>query len=327
MEKCGCDSEKLMNDIIFDKDAERIWGEILAGGNKSAAHPLYGIIEHQKKSYEAAKLDPADEGFQLPAPWFGNIGAKILFLGQNPGFTPTVYGPRLVSEDRFRTCGARHTAYPDISEQAVASCFTDYFQNRDITSVTANGGISVKTISASAKDGTTRVSRKYVPYWTGVRVFLEKFIGLSPSPGETTEVFTRRVMQNGVCVEIVPFAAASGTNLLTPALVDYCWENFSGRVLEQSEAGLIVLVGAPARNAFVEKTHSNKSDSGKQKITACLIHGGVLEITIGGKPRKCVALAHFSRWGIAESGILLNDFFSPANPSLSKLRACCVDGN
>jgi hypothetical protein len=208
-------------------------------------------------------------------------------------------------------CGAQYLGCADISRQDVRDYFINYFQCNRITDVTANGGITVKRMN---KHGV--FSNKYVPYWTGVRIFLEKFFVHTQCPGETVEGFARRVMRDGVCTEIVPFGAKSGKNMLSPNLVDYCWQHFSGRVLEYSSAPLIVLVGAAPRDEFVKKMNPEATDLEIQKIIITLKHGDIWECEIGGKKRKCVALAHFSRWGIADSGILLKDFSHTATTML-----------
>ncbi len=135
-----------------------------------------------------------------------------------------------------------------------------------------------QTLRIPLKDGGTVA----VSYWGCVRNNTEfllppaltaKWTALTPSQR------AREVMKHAVCMEIVPFRSI-GEKGVNDKSLNTCWNAFTKRLLELSDASVIVLVGKKVLDYFVDNIAQNARKTLEER--------NIYRCTIGGKERLIV---------------------------------------
>jgi hypothetical protein len=241
-------------------------------------------------------MNPAAEGYHTGSPWNGDIEkAPVLFLGSNPGFTPRSFAPRLhmLDGETFYTfepdnAGAKATRY---SLDDVKIFCRDIFQSDDYSPIDSKLSFSVSVI---ARNGTKKPKNNGVPYWNVGYRFAEKLLEMDKGYSDNAILTDRKrhmrdVMKNVVFMEVVPFASKSD-GVLSDALLDWCWQNFTEKILPLAAAPVVVLVGNRARDTFLR----NIPDGDGANALDAFKSGGIYGHKFGRADKKVVAVEHFS---------------------------------
>ena len=263
-------------EIINNHDVRNILSAPIPTPAAITAHQLFGVV--------SAQLPIDATGFQIGEPYDGYIEhAPILFLSSNPAYNPTEVSPRYdpANGNMFTPAHTDVTTGAPVLPQNVS--FDDvkkFFQERIVTSPANNANDIALRIPLI--NGTTQA----VPYWGSVRGKTESLLppaltalwdgALNPSQR------AREIMKYAVCMEVVPFRSTMAAGV-TPAALNYCWNEFTIHLLELSAANLIVLAGVTALNTFCSNLFP-----GDGAAMATLTGHGTLTCVLGGVPRVVV---------------------------------------
>ena len=118
-----------MDSILFNEKIYKIWDSLIENGgecNEDDSLSMMAASQYnkylqpgKKKGWPMESLKPAEQGYQVPEPWNGNLEkADILFLASNPGINVFEKFPRYIGRDK--TSGEMRFAYSPVTDAAQA---------------------------------------------------------------------------------------------------------------------------------------------------------------------------------------------------------------
>ncbi|MDR1917316.1 MAG: hypothetical protein LBQ58_12175 [Synergistaceae bacterium] len=226
------DLDDIVRNVVLNEDIHALLTDILEG-RALREHPFKKLVEFQRDAYAREGLCIKKEGFQVGEPWDGDIAnARVAFISSNPAFDAIEDFPRYHAETRTLST-------PDGSTLSLSDA-KDFFKYRfQRACVSPNGALLRKR-----RDGCRAVN-----YWGCVRNSMEALWPDAACPGDSREVYVKRLMSKAVTMEIVPFKS-SGEKGVSEALL-ICMKIFTRHILPHVAAPIIVLVGKKVRSAFL----------------------------------------------------------------------------
>jgi hypothetical protein len=250
--------DNVVESIFKNEDIHELLTDITAGRSPQD-HPYRKLVESQRDEYSENNLNLEEQGFQVGAPWIGDIeNAKILFLSSNPAFAFDENCPRYHAK-------TRSFKMPDgkpLSLEEVKNFVCNYFQNAPIH----GRALHIETLGSAEKRS------RAVPYWGCIRNNVEALLPNSrKKPRKPLEAYVRNLMSYALCMEIVPFR--SNCEIGVPEALDACWENFAQHILAHAAAPVFVLVGDKVRDAFLAKMIADEEK--RKNVKETLINKGI----------------------------------------------------
>jgi hypothetical protein len=245
--------DDIVKNIVFNEGIRSLLMDVLKGSQPPREHPFRQLVECQRDAYACEGLSIETEGFQVGEPWNGDIAnARVAFISSNPAFNPREDFPRYhAATGTLSMLDGR-----EITADGAGAFFEHRFENAHITD---GGGLQVKCLD----QGTGASYYSTVSYWGCVRNSMESLWPNAKSPGDSTEVYVKRLMSGAVSMELVPFKS-SGEKGVVEALPT-CLRNFTRHILPHIAAPIIVLVGKKVRRAFMGYAITDEKEWGKAK--------------------------------------------------------------
>lgn len=301
-----------MDKILFNEKIYKIWdGLIENGGECNEADSLSKMAASQynkylqpgeKKGRPMESLKPAEQGYQVPEPWNGDLEkADILFLSSNPGINVWEKFPRYIGRDktsgemRFSYAPVTDAAQADyLSREEVRQFFIRRFQENPYTKSLLPGVYELKN-NGGGCDGP--YVRRSVKYWNVMMKIAANILGIELDEKTADESVRREICSRILSMEMVPFKSAIEGEIPKDLWKD-CWEdNFSREIFYSSNAKVVFLVGWKTTKMFctLERDRGINIMDAKTLWGSKERHGAW---TYDEKGRMVVAIRHLSgAWG------------------------------
>jgi hypothetical protein len=297
-----------MDNVLSNAAVLEIWEQLINGVAPNAIKTqkpkdivLKDIVLHQYNAYPD-KITAKKEGFHVGAPFNGFLGeAPLLFVGSNLGFTPSSLAPRLKGKDVngeviFEMFDENTGAWVHKGINDVRDFCYNVFQN---THTTNSGNLTVRRL---IKGGKLSSKPGGVPYWKGMRDSTEKFFGKEyfdmkysgryPNQNKNNAKYTKLIMEKVASTEIVPFGSQD-ESVLDNNLLTHCWSEFTEKIIAESDAKLVILVGSKAKDTFIQlASPTNGMSKANAKYT--LEAGDFVKFDFNGVKKLVISVGHFS---------------------------------
>lgn len=255
-----------MDSILFNEKIYKIWDGLIENGgecNEDDSLSMMAASQYnkylqlgKKKGRPMESLKPAEQGYQVPEPWNGDLEkADILFLSSNPGINVFEKFPRYIGRDK--TSGEMRFAYSPVTDAAqadylsreeVRQFFIRRFQENPYTKSLLPGVYELKNNGGGCDDPYVRRS---VKYWNVMMKIAANILGITIEK-KTPDIEARReIFSHILSMEIVPFKSASAKDI-PKELWQYCWKNFSREIFYSNKAKIVFLVGYDPTKMFCE---------------------------------------------------------------------------
>ncbi|MDD7649789.1 hypothetical protein [Cloacibacillus porcorum] len=307
MEDCNKKLDSLMDSVILNDEIYELWNTRFSVKGKHH-HILADLIGCQYGK-ELDKISMGEtNGYQIAEPWNGDLlNADILFLSSNPGFTPEEKFPRYHGgkgeniKFSFYEKNSSQNKWLSIRE------VRDFFKNRFNETPYTNSGIpSINII----KDGEEQKKPRGVKFWKIIAKITEDFFRCKLEDKiQDIKSYKIEIFKHIVSMEIVPFKSKSD-NILSNAVLNYCWKKYSREIFRESNAPVVFLIGKKAQETFCHCELNYKYD----EAISLLKEGKILHY----ENKKIVALPHLSLRK-PESFFLPSKFFE--NEVVSELKS------
>ena len=286
--------EEIIRDVAYNQDIKKLMIDYFKGTPLSQ-HPLRDFVQFQIDECIKKGSTLLKEGFQIGEPWNGDIlNAPVLFLSSNPAFNFYEASPRF----KLDTTGDYIfiPAHENNTEEIIDA---DYIKNFLCYRIQCSPAYCPNNrLSIPLTNGNTNS----VSYWDNVKSRIEEILPNSirtkwqamVTNGEITQRnYAQKLMKYAVCMEIIPFRSNNqfGVN---QSSINYCWDNFSKKILALSGASIIVIVGNNNNQVspmYVFDTFTQKMlGNNLANAQTILRNGDVYHKNIGGKDRLIVSI-------------------------------------
>ncbi len=215
----------------------------------SSSHPCHEVV-----SVQGLTLEPATR--QRPEPWFGNLqSAKVLFISSNPS----------INEDH----GDQREEFPtyEWEPERAARFFVERITTRDDSPVTFDHAeeknFLTRCLDGEYRSGVTQ-PKKPQPTWNNTHERALELLGPEADP-----------RSNYAITEVVHCKSRMGRGVEASAA--FCTDMWMTRILEASQANVVVLLGRHVRDKFALSRLGSAPDFGNgssysvmQPIDRCL---------------------------------------------------------
>lgn len=254
-----------MDSILFNEKIYKIWDGLIENGgecNEDDSLSMMAASQYnkylqpgKKKGRPMESLKPAEQGYQVPEPWNGDLEkADILFLSSNPGINVFEKFPRYIGRDK--TSGEMRFAYSPVTDAAqadylsreeVRQFFIRRFQENPYTKSLLPGVYEFKN-NGGGCDGP--YVRRSVKYWNVMMKIAANILGIELDEKTADESVRREICSRILSMEMVPFKSAIEGEIPKDLWKD-CWEdNFSREIFYSSKAKIVFLVGKKTTKRF-----------------------------------------------------------------------------
>lgn len=254
-----------MDSILFNEKIYKIWDGLIENGgecNEDDSLSMMAASQYnkylqpgKKKGRPMESLKPAEQGYQVPEPWNGDLEkADILFLSSNPGINVFEKFPRYIGRDK--TSGEMRFAYAPVTDAAqadylsreeVRQFFIRRFQENPYTKSLLPGVYEFKN-NGGGCDGP--YVRRSVKYWNVMMKIAANILGIELDEKTADESVRREIFSRILSMEMVPFKSATEGKIPKDLWKD-CWEdNFSREIFYSSKAKIVFLVGKKTTKRF-----------------------------------------------------------------------------
>lgn len=316
-----------MDKILFNEKIYKIWDGLIENGgecneddnlSKMAASQYNKYLQPgKKKGRPMESLKPAEQGYQVPEPWNGDLEkADILFLSSNPGINVFEKFPRYIGRDktsgemRFSYAPVTDAAQADyLSREEVRQFFIRRFQENPYTQSRLPGVYEFRN-NGDGGVGPCRI--RGVKYWNVMMKIAANILGIELDEKTADESIRREIFSHILSMEIVPFKSASAKDI-PKELWQYCWKKFSREIFYSSKAKIVFLVGYDPTKMFCEFEKIIDADKlwdsvdidkdGKKKHNAW---------TRDANGRMVVAIKHLTgARGVTHESLLPSEYYTP----------------
>ena len=314
-----------MDSILFNEKIYKIWDGLIENGveyneddrlSKMAASQYNKYLQPgKKKGRPMESLKPAEQGYQVPEPWNGDLEkADILFLSSNPGINVFEKFPRYISRDktsgemRFSYAPVTDAAQADyLSREEVRQFFIRRFQENPYTQSRLPG---VYEFRKNGDGGVGPCRIRSVKYWNVMMKIAANILGIKIDK-KTPDVEVRReIFSHILSMEMVPFKSAIEGEIPKDLWKDCREDNFSRKIFYSSNAKVVFLVGWKTTKMFctLERDRGINIMDAKTLWGSKERHGAW---TYDEKGRMVVAIRHLSgAWG-AYDKLMPSEYYTP----------------
>ncbi len=254
-----------MDSILFNEKIYKIWDGLIENGgecNEDDSLSMMAASQYnkylqpgKKKGRPMESLKPAEQGYQVPEPWNGDLEkADILFLSSNPGINVFEKFPRYIGRDK--TSGEMRFSYAPVtdaeqadylSREEVRQFFIRRFQENPYTQSRLPGVYEFRN-NGDGGDGPCRI--RSVKYWNVMMKIAANILGMELDEKTADESVRREIFSRILSMEMVPFKSATEGEIPKDLWKD-CWEdNFSREIFYSSNAKVVFLVDKKTTKRF-----------------------------------------------------------------------------
>ena len=315
-----------MDSILFNEKIYKIWDGLIENGgecNEDDSLSMMAASQYnkylqpgKKKGRPMESLKPAEQGYQVPEPWNGDLEkADILFLSSNPGINVFEKFPRYIGRDK--TSGEMRFAYSPVTDAAqadylsreeVRQFFIRRFQENPYTKSLLPGVYEFKN-NGGGCDGP--YVRRSVKYWNVMMKIAANILGIELDEKTADESVRREICSRILSMEMVPFKSAIEGEIPKDLWKD-CWEdNFSREIFYSSNAKVVFLVGWKTTKMFctLERDRGINIMDAKTLWGSKERHGAW---TYDEKGRMVVAIKHLTgARGVTHESLLPREYYTP----------------
>lgn len=314
-----------MDSILFNEKIYKIWDGLIENGgecNEDDSLSMMAASQYnkylqpgKKKGRPMESLKPAEQGYQVPEPWNGDLEkADILFLSSNPGINVFEKFPRYIGRDktssemRFSYAPVTDAAQADyLSREEVRQFFIRRFQENPYTKSLLPGVYELKNNGGGCDDPYVRRS---VKYWNVMMKIAANILGITIEK-KTPDIEARReIFSHILSMEMVPFKSAIEGEIPKDLWKD-CWEdNFSREIFYSSNAKVVFLVGWKTTKMFctLERDRGINIMDAKTLWGAKERHGAW---TYDEKGRMVVAIKHLTGARMSYDKLMPSEYYTP----------------
>ena len=321
-----------MDKILFDEKIYKIWDGLIENGMKhneddslsmmAASQYNKYLQPGKKKGWPMESLKPAEQGYQVPEPWNGNLEkADILFLSSNPGINVFEKFPRYIGRDktsgemRFSYAPVTDAAQADyLSREEVRQFFIRRFQENPYTKSLLPGVYEFRNDGGCCV-GPCRI--RGVKYWNVMMKIAANILGIELDEKTADESVRREICSRILSMEMVPFKSAKEGDIPKDLWKD-CWDKFSREIFYSSKAKIVFLIDKKTTERFCKF----EKDRGTDVMEMSKLWGSV-DIDKDGKKkhnawtrdangRMVVAIKHLTgARGVTHESLLPSEYYTP----------------
>ena len=317
-----------MDSILFNEKIYKIWDGLIENGgecNEDDSLSMMAASQYnkylqpgKKKGRPMESLKPAEQGYQVPEPWNGDLEkADILFLSSNPGINVFEKFPRYISRDkatgemRFSYAPVTDAAQADyLSREEVRQFFIRRFQENPYTKSLLPGVYEFRN-NGNGGVGPCRI--RGVKYWNVMMKIAANILGIELDEKTADESVRREICSRILSMEMVPFKSAIEGEIPKDLWKDCREDNFSREIFYSSNAKVVFLVGYDPTKMFCEFEKIidvdklwrsvDKDKDGKKKHSAW---------TRDVNGRMVVAISHLTgARGVTHESLLPSKYYTP----------------
>lgn len=317
-----------MDSILFNEKIYKIWdGLIENGGECSEDDSLSKMVNlqynkdskqeevEQDKSHTTGQLKPAEQGYQVPEPWNGDLEkADILFLSSNPGINVFEKFPRYIGRDK--TSGEMRFAYSPVTDAAqadylsreeVRQFFIRRFQENPYTKSLLPGVYEFRN-NGNGGVGPCRI--RGVKYWNVMMKIAANILGIELDEKTADESVRREICSRILSMEMVPFKSAIEGEIPKDLWKDCREDNFSRKIFYSSNAKVVFLVGWETTKMFctLERDRGINIMDAKTLWGSKERHGAW---TYDEKGRMVVAIKHLTGARMSYDKLMPSEYYTP----------------
>ena len=314
-----------MDSILFNEKIYKIWDGLIENGgecNEDDSLSMMAASQYnkylqpgKKKGRPMESLKPAEQGYQVPEPWNGDLEkADILFLSSNPGINVFEKFPRYISRDkatgemRFSYAPVTDAAQADyLSREEVRQFFIRRFQENPYTKSLLPGVYEFRN-NGNGGVGPCRI--RGVKYWNVMMKIAANILGMELDEKTADESVRREICSRILSMEMVPFKSAIEGEIPKDLWKDCREDNFSRKIFYSSNAKVVFLVGWETTKMFctLERDRGINIMDAKTLWGSKERHGAW---TYDEKGRMVVAIKHLTGARMSYDKLMPSEYYTP----------------